>query len=403
MHRHPPASPDPLTRRAFVARAAALGAGLLWLPESLAAERQGWAGAARVRRVAAELRLGNDAVAVSWDASGGSLRALRMEDGLGGRALALPPDVFVLRLADGRSIRSSEMRLVGSPREETLAGEPRASRLAERLGGRRIVAELEDAGSGLRASWRGVLRDGGSYVRQEVELRPTGGDVPVREIVLLDLDVPGARVAGSVRGSPVVAGNLFLGFEHPLSETAVAGTRAYASLPRELPLRAGTSFAVSSVLGTTPPGQLRRGFLGYVERERAHPYRTFLHYNSWYDIGYFSKYDEAAALDVIHAFGQELNRKRGVTLDSFLFDDGWDDPRRCGTSTAASRTASPHPRRGRAVRRRARRVALAVGRLRQAEAGPAGVRRAQGFETNEGGFALSGPKYYSASSTPAWR
>ena len=61
-------------------------------------------------------------------------------------------------------------------------------------------------------------------------------------------------------------------------------------------------------MGATRKGQLRRDFLGYVERERAHPYRTFLHYNSWYDIGYFSKYNEADALAVIAAYWQELQR-----------------------------------------------------------------------------------------------
>ena len=63
----------------------------------------------------------------------------------------------------------------------------------------------------------------------------------------------------------------------------------------------------------------------YIERERAHPYRTFLHYNSWFDIGFFTPYTQQDALDRIHEIGDELNKKRGVTLDSFLFDDGWDD------------------------------------------------------------------------------
>ena len=70
---------------------------------------------------------------------------------------------------------------------------------------------------------------------------------------------------------------------------------------------------------------MRRGFLAYLERERARPYGPFLHYNSWYDIGYFSKYDEKAVLNVVNTFGEELAVKRGVKLDSFLFDDGWDN------------------------------------------------------------------------------
>ena len=94
----------------------------------------------------------------------------------------------------------------------------------------------------------------------------------------------------------------------------------------ELPLRKGQSVDYSLVIRAAPPRQMRRGFLNYVERERAHPYRTFLHYNTWYDIGFGKPYDAAAVLDVINAFGTELVRKRGVKLDSFLLDDGWDDP-----------------------------------------------------------------------------
>ncbi len=135
----------------------------------------------------------------------------------------------------------------------------------------------------------------------------------------------GAHVVGSVNGSPIVAGNLFFGFEHPLSQSKVTGGRATAWIDRDLPLRAGQSIAYSSVIGVARPGQMRRDFLAYIEQERAHPYRTFLHYNSWYDLGYFTPYDQAGAVDRVNAFGRELVEKRGVKLDSFLFDDGWDN------------------------------------------------------------------------------
>lgn len=61
-------------------------------------------------------------------------------------------------------------------------------------------------------------------------------------------------------------------------------------------MRVGETLTCSPVSGFWPPGQLRRGFLAYFECERADPYRTFLHYNSWYDMGYFSKFDEKAGL-----------------------------------------------------------------------------------------------------------
>jgi hypothetical protein len=164
-------------------------------------------------------------------------------------------------------------------------------------------------------------------VREILTLTADKRDLPISRVELIDLPLPGAHVVGSVQGSPIVASNFFAGFEHPISQSNVTGTRATAWIDRDLPLRAGQTITYSAIFGVVHPGQLRRDFLAYVERERARPYRTFLHYNSWYDLGYFTPYDQNAAVDRIQAFGEELEKKRGVKLDSFLFDDGWDDHR----------------------------------------------------------------------------
>ncbi|MGH7604481.1 MAG: enterotoxin, partial [Gemmatimonadaceae bacterium] len=167
------------------------------------------------------------------------------------------------------------------------------------------------------------------------------------------------------------------------------------SMTRTLPLRPGTALTVSSVAGVARAGQMRRDFLTYVERERAHPYRTFLHYNSWYDIGYFSRYDEAAALAAITAFGTELHEKRGVTLDSFLFDDGWDDPKTLWHFNPGFPAGFTN------VAEATHRYGAAPGVWMSPWGGYGEPRqerikygKAQGFETNEDGFALSGPVYY---------
>jgi hypothetical protein len=388
-----------ITRRDFVERAAALGAAAAAFPRLgrsiLAPGSAGDGGRARFLAQGGQLTLANDAIAATWSTDGGSFKALGLEDRRNNTHLALAPDAFLLRLGDGTVLRSSEMRLSGTPRVERLAGDAAASRLAERSGGQTVQIVLSDAAGKLEVTWRGVLRDGSAYVRQEVVLRATGGDVPVSEIALVDLDLPGAIVDGQVRGSPIIAGNLYLGFEHPLSQSAVGGSRARSALPRELPIRPGTAPAYSSVIGTTRPGQFRRDFLAYVERERAHPYRTFLHYNSWYDIGYGNPFDEASALAVIEAYGQELHVKRGVTLDSFLFDDGWDDhqslwhfnsgfPRGFTPLKEATARYGSHPG-----------VWMSPwGGYGQARQERLQYGKEQGFETSQGGFALSGPKYF---------
>jgi len=343
---------------------------------------------------AGRLSLGNEWISGTWDLSaGGGLRLLRLEDRRTGQVIESPVGAFDLTLADQARLDAARMRVVGAPRIEELRGDPRASRLAERLDGRRIVVELEEPGRHLQVTWRAVLREGSHYLRQEATLRAAGGDVPVAEICLVDVRMSGC-VAGTVKGSPVTAGTWFFGFEHPLSASSAGGGRVRCTLAQTLPIRDGRSAEVSAVLGVTRPGQMRRDFLRYVERERAHPYRTFLHYNSWYDIGYFSPFDEAAALDVIETFGREMHTKRGVTLDSFLFDDGWDDHKLWGFN-------SGFPRGFTALREAAARFGSAPG-VWLSPWGGYGKPRAerllfgkeQKFETNEEGFALSGPVYY---------
>ena len=352
-------------------------------------------GAARVSSRGGIVTLFNGAVSGTWNVSGGRFTAVRFEDRQTGRNVGLPESAFALVLVGGRVVRASDMKVTDGPRVERLAADPRASRLAERFGGTQIVVALETAGPHLRVTWRGILRDGSSYLRQAVTVQAGTDDVRIAEVRLLDLDLPGSYVAGTVKGSPVVSDEIFLGFEHPLSESRVEGTRVVALLARGVPLRPGSPVTYSSVMGVVHRGQLRREFLQYVERERAHPYRTFLHYNSWYDLGYFSKYDEAGALDRIAAFGEQLHDRRGVTLDSFLFDDGWDDPASLWQfHSGFARGFAP-------LREAAARYGAGPGVWLSPWGGYGKPRqerlqhgRDAGFETNTGGFALSGPKYF---------
>jgi len=364
-------------------------------PQRTAAPRSPSAGIARASSSGGTVSLFNDAVSSSWKVDGAHLSAVSFEDRERGRKIAPLSSPFELTLEGGRMLRAADMTLTSPPAIGDLKGDPGASRLAERLPGKQITAVLESTAPALRVTWNAVLRDGSNYIRQIVTLQAAAGDVPISDVRLFDFILPDSRVVGTVKGSPVVSGEVFLGFEHPLSTSRVDGSEVVASLSRELPLRAGTPVTYSSVIGVVHQGQLRRDFLKYVERERAHPYRTFLHYNSWYDLGYFSKYDEAGALDRINAFGQELHERRGATLDSFLFDDGWDDPASLWHFHAG------FPRGFVPIREAAAKYGAAPGIWLSPWGGygkPKEERlqhgREAGFETNKGGFALSGPKYF---------
>ncbi len=381
----------PISRREVLRQGAIVGLGAAVLSPDALLHR--FAGVAESRVQGNSLMLNARGLEARWSTVDGRLRpgALTIE----GETLPMGDEAFVLVLNDGTSLPASALRLVGAPRNGRLDGKSSAARAAERVGGHSVEATLQDDAGRVRVEWRALLRDGSRYVRQEIVVHALSGPLAVREITLLDLAAANARVTGSVKGSPVVAGNWFLGFEHPLSTHAVTVGRVRGFLPRELPVRPESAVSVSSVIGRARPGQMRRDFLAYLERERAHPYRTFLHYNSWYDIGYSNKYSETDALGVIEAFGQELVRKRGVVLSSFLFDDGWDDPRtlwgfNSGFPDGFTKVHAAAVRYGANPG-----VWMSPwGGYAQPKADRLTFGKQQGFETNSGGFALSGPKYF---------
>lgn len=340
------------------------------------------------------ISLGNDLLSARWSFAENKLRGNSLSFTEPHSAIVFPKDAFVLVFADGRQLHSSTMQITDAPKIEELSVNPSASRLEEHFAGKRIVATLRDPQTGLFAEWSAILRDGDNYLRQEISFSSTK-DEAIQEVLLLDLSLPAARVAGTVKGSPITAGNIFLGFEHPISRCSADAGHVHCGIHRQLPMKVGQHVTYSSVIGISPAGQMRRAVLNYVERQRAHPYRPFLHYNSWFDIGYGNPYDQTAALDRIHAFGEQLSITRFVKLDSFLFDDGWDDPQSLWNfnsgfpdgftplqTAAAEYSAAPgiwlSPWGGYDEAKKER---LKYGVL-------------HGFETNSGGFALSAPKYF---------
>ena len=341
-----------------------------------------------------EMRSGDVAARVTISAH--RVRGMQVLDLRDGSRLEIA-EPFAILLKDAAAESASAMKLAGTPAFRELGAKADAARLAERVHGEELEVPLHSQDGSLDATWRVILRDGGDYVRESLTITATGHDAAITRVQMLDAPAADAHVSGRVKGSPIVAGDFFLGFEHPLSESRVTSGRATAWMERELPLRAGQGVTYSAVIGVARPGQMRRDFLAYVERERAHPYRTFLHYNSWYDLGYFNAYDEAGALNRIHAFGEELTRKRGVKLDSFLFDDGWDK------HDSLWGFNSGFPNGFANVRKAAEQYSAEPGVWMSPWGGygkPKQERiafgKAAGYEIVDGGYALSGPKYYAA-------
>ena len=345
---------------------------------------------------AAEFTLDNDQVSFTCQTGGGQLTPGSLLNKKTGQIVKLGTDLFSLVETNATIVHAGEFNLTGEPHLQALPVNPGASRYAERLPGRELVADFVSADGNLHVTWHAILRDGSHYLREEVDLLATQDSFPLKAVGMLETPNVTAHATGTVDGSPVADKTVFYAVEHPLSINRAEMGYVRCFLPRGAAIQPGETLDCSLVVGFVRPGQLRRDFLAYLERERAHPYRPFLHYNSWYDIGYFSKYNEAAALNVINTFGQELTVKRGVKLDSFMFDDGWDND---ATLWQFDKTNFPN---GFAPLQQAAAKYDAAPGIWLSPWGGYGkpheerikFGREQGFETRDGNFSLAGPKYY---------
>jgi len=263
-----------------------------------------------------------------------------------------------------------------------------------------LFAAFKDGPSELKIRWSVALDDRANYVVQTLDLA-AAQDTKIKELVFVDTPIDGAKRVGRVDGSVVVCDDVFLAVEHPLAKNTVGkGSHVRCALPRGNVLEAGQTWCYTSVFGVVEPGQLRRGFLAYLERRRAHPYRPFLHYNSWYhlNIGRPNNHmTEAECLATIEHFGRELITKRGVRMDAFVWDDGWDD------FNSLWGFHKDFPNGFQALKGTGAKYGAAQGVWMSPWGGYGGPKqkrvafgKSQGYETNRSGFSMAGPKYRAA-------
>ena len=105
---------------------------------------------------ATEFNLENDQVVVTCETKGEQLLPGTLRDKQTGQTVKLGRDLFTLMLTNGAFIHSGEFKLTAPPRTMPLAVNAGASRLAEQLPGKELVAELSGRG---RSGGRDVASD----------------------------------------------------------------------------------------------------------------------------------------------------------------------------------------------------------------------------------------------------
>jgi hypothetical protein len=276
-------------------------------------------GLAREAKAGDKFTLSNDLFSFTWEVKGEDLHLLTFHDGLTPPMdFAKAAKLFQIETEKG----TPQLILSGRPKFFVLNPVPGALRASQRIAGKGLSAIFQDKETGITVEWSAELRNGSNYLRQTI--RVSGANAVLRKVVLNDFLASGAQVCGTVPGSPVIANGAFFGLEMPLAQAKMDATGFRFDLDCQLPLQEKEPYEFSSVCGVFPPGQMRRAFLYYLERERARPYAPFLHYNCWFDLGRDVTAD--GMLASINAFHSELTEKRHVPVNSYVVDDGWDNP-----------------------------------------------------------------------------
>ena len=166
---------------------------------------------ANATQSALKMQIANDAISATFQVAGNTVNGLIVTDRLHGKEIFVATP-FAILLKDGNIYSPGKLTLAGVIAKHELSPHPDASRLADRLKGQSIDVPLESPNHSLRIVWSLVLLDNSTYLRQVLTITAVDKDVPIRRVQLIDLVLPDARVSGSVEGSPIVAGDLFLGF-----------------------------------------------------------------------------------------------------------------------------------------------------------------------------------------------
>ena len=216
--------------------------------------------------------------------------------------------------------------------------------------------ELEFAGQTTPLEVRLVyeLEPGAFYARRKLGLRSGSGKNPDSSVApgthflrwvwprrgTLRLSSPLTPLKSGGFGQPaaflVGDGGVFCGLEYPTSENSLSRRPDGISdlaCGQEIGAKIASSWLESEwvVVALTPDSFVKQWFWKYLDQLRAAPIKPYVLYNSWYDLrnpnykkGPERILDEKNLLNAARLLNQKLIKERGVNLDAFVLDDGWD-------------------------------------------------------------------------------
>ena len=271
--------------------------------------------------------LSNQVIAVSFQISGGQLVVSSIENKIAGEVYVQSVVSPVFKMKTSSAGWLSDWVVASGPTIADASVDPNSVSNGKHFLGKIIQATLTSARGGVSLDWYAELRDGSGYIRSEVNFHGDGTTSEsfegIEMLCDLEIDPDGAKKVGTQKGSVLRSGGMFFGVEMPFYWNDLSNKRIRAGISTTLSLAPGNNYSFGAVMGVYPEGQLRRAFLHYNNRERARSYKPFLHYNTWFDLE--RTVSETGMIERINAIHDAMYTQRGVALDSYVIDGGYDD------------------------------------------------------------------------------
>ncbi len=104
-------------------------------------------------------------------------------------------------------------------------------------------------------------------------------------------------VDGAINSSPIIADTFFMLPNKPVVNTYAYEGTTNLNVELKTPVQPETPVSYTTWFGTVAEtSQLRRSVNQFIDAVRPRPYKPYLHYNSWMDIGFFTTYTEQDVL-----------------------------------------------------------------------------------------------------------
>lgn len=276
--------------------------------------------------------IGNNLLTAAFRIEGKTIKEATFTDKVLHREISFDASyLFDMVLKDGTTLDAADFKIDSGESDLTIIPEkPSSFRGLDRLKGTGISFVLRNEEKHISIIWSISVHDSCNFVQQHFHFSEDGNPDSIALLRLIHIPKRYRPLtSGIVDGLPVLSGNMFFAIEHPMAYTQDVRGDLTDNIAASVAMHSDNGFDADIAWGVTPLHQMRRGFLYYLEKIRAVPYRPFLHYNSWYDLSWAGLHlHEKDCMDRIQTYVDSLVVKRKTPLKAFLWDDGWDTPRK---------------------------------------------------------------------------